>query len=82
MLLKKWAAKTMQGVQNFLQVAGTLEKNRTAVELPRIEGKWDESLTAFMPDGSQQLIWKTSPPAKDPTRSAQLLLQQDLCLNL
>ena len=52
----------------FSQVEGSIEKGQTVLDLPRIEGKWDESLTAFMPDGSKQLIWKTSAPAKDPTR--------------
>lgn len=51
------------------QVEGTLEKNHEVLDFPRIEGKWDESLTATMPDGSRRVIWKTSPPAADPTRS-------------
>ena len=45
-----------------------MEKNGHAQSLPKIDGKWDESLTASMPDGSKQLIWKVNPPAADPTR--------------
>ena len=51
-----------------LQVEGVIEKNGNVLDLPKIEGKWDESLTAIMSDGSKQVIWKTNPPAGDPTR--------------
>ncbi len=51
-----------------LQVEGVIEKNGNVLDLPKIEGKWDESLTATMSDGSKQVIWKTNPPAADPTR--------------
>ena len=55
-----------------------MERNQVVLDAPRIEGKWDESLTAIMPDGSKQLIWKVNPPAADPTRYDSNLPNQDL----
>ena len=55
-------------MRDLLQVEGAIEKNGQVQSLPRVEGKWDESLTAFLPDGSKDVIWKVNPPAADPTR--------------
>lgn len=60
-----------------LQIEGAVEKNGNVLDLPKIEGKWDESLTATMPDGSKQLIWKTNPPATDPTRCPLIAFDQE-----
>ena len=51
-----------------LQVKGTFEKNGHALDHPTISGKWDETLTATMPDGSQKVLWQINPPAKQQTR--------------
>ena len=68
----------------YLQIEGAVEKNGNVLDLPKIEGKWDESLTATMPDGSKQLIWKTNPPATDPTRCPLIAFDQEhiQCLHI
>lgn len=53
---------------NHLQVEGRVEKGHQILELPRIDGKWDESLTVTNCDGSRQTLWQINPPAADPTR--------------
>ena len=52
----------------MLQVEGTIEKGHVTLDFPKIDGKWDEGLTATYKGGTKQLIWKVNPPARDPTR--------------
>ena len=51
------------------QVSGeVLQQDGKAVKGIKLSGKWDEELRVTMPDGSERLLWRVSPPAADPSR--------------
>uniref|UniRef100_A0A1D1ZMT1 PH domain-containing protein n=1 Tax=Auxenochlorella protothecoides TaxID=3075 RepID=A0A1D1ZMT1_AUXPR len=50
------------------QVRGVLERGDERLDRPILHGHWDSSLHADLEDGSQVLLWRKNPPAKEPTR--------------
>ncbi len=38
------------------------------IAFPSVVGKWDDSMTAVLADGTSRLLWKKADPPTDPTR--------------
>ena len=66
-----------------VQVKGYFEQQSgERIAFPSIVGKWDDSMTAVLADGTSRLLWQKAPPPPDPTRCATALAMPMSCSQL